>query len=152
MQKEKKSPSKLMIWGLALSVTFFFAHYLFIEEWVHENRLTYSVSADDYQNYVDSLDDYYSGNFSLSPNFESIADSLIDKGIRRFELKQFRTGISSYEEIGFIYFPLMKVPKPELITNRFVSRSKPLKRSLGISILTLSIFLLVDYFAFFKRR
>lgn len=151
MLKQKKSTSKLIIWGVVLSTLIFFIHYTFIEDWVHENRLTYSVSSEEYQQYVQNLEDYYSDGFSISPNFESIADSLVENDIRRFELKQFTTETSSYEEIVFIYFPLMNVPTPELIKNRFVSKSKPLNKSLGISLVVISLLLLIDYFIFFKR-
>ena len=153
MQKEKKSLSKLMIWGIALSVLTFCVYYFFFEQEVHESRLTYSVSSEEYDDYAE-LENYYSsdilGGASISPNYESIADSLKGQGIRRFELKQFLSGLVIVKRTADFYWRYVDLPPPELITNRYVSSSKPLNTSLGISILILAFFLVVD-FIFFGR-
>jgi len=155
MVEGKFLESKFMIWGVVISVLTFSFYYFLIEKTVHENRLTYSVSEEDFKNYA-SLSDYFvsesSMRLSVSPNYSSIADSLIEKGIRRFELKQFYTGtLQSPEQPEVLYFNDQNLAAPQLLLNRYVSSNKPLNKSLGVSILLLCVFLLFDRFTAVNR-
>ena len=160
MKSTGKSRSKLMLWGIAISIVAFFGYYLFLEEKVLEYRLTYSLSTEKYAKYKSDLEEYSANDedFHLlsSPYYESIADSLIDKGLRRFELKVFYAGDFECTEtsIGLVFFKerYIGLPPPELITNRFVSSNTPLKTSMGITMLILTSFLLIDYLLSFRKR
>jgi hypothetical protein len=87
--------SKVLQIGVCISLLTFVVSYFLIEKEVHEYRITYSVTVEDYDKYL-KLHDFYTErplfSVSISPNFESIADSLKDIGLRRFELKEFHTG------------------------------------------------------------
>ena len=150
----------MMFWGIALSIVTFFVYYFFIEEKVQEYRLTYSISSEKYSKYKNGLETYSASNerfhLLISPYYESIADSLIDQDIRRFELKVFYAGDFKCTEtsIGLVFFKerYIGLPPPELITNRFVSANTPLKTSMGIAMLLLTSILLIDYLLYFRKR
>lgn len=143
--------SNIFIAGLSLSFICGITYFLGFESKVMEYRMTYSVSSDDYQQYRDKLTPFVSEkkeySISLSPNFESIADTLINQHIRRFELREFHVGSLKKKEgvIQRIYFNKVNdLKQPVLITDRFVSSNRPLKTSLGIFVLILSLTLFVE--------
>ncbi len=137
-----------MILGIAISIMTFAMYYFLIEKEVYEYRLTYSVSASDYSSFS-SIDQYYtensSGKLNIFPNYESIADSLKEKDIRRFELRLFSTGDPHLEEPPLGYWESNQLSTPELVRNRYVGESTPLKTSVGYSVLLLILFLAFGY-------
>jgi len=135
--------------GIALSVAVFVVHLFIIERPVHDNRLTLSIAAEEYDLLVPQLINFKNNEkgkgFFISPNFESIADSLISEGERRFELKVSTPNAISAEECSRIYFKKIKLNvSPEVIGNSNFGSSRPLQKSIGIFILLLSFVLLVD--------
>lgn len=157
MKSVEKLRSKGVYWGIALGIVTFFIYYFFIEERVHEHRLTYSVAESDYPTYLDTLKPIYieRNDFTLSlvPNYMSIADSLTEEGIRRFELREYHTGVFSIDDVAEVYFnSSFDIEAPGLIGDRLVGSSTPLKTSMGVSMLILTLVLLIDYLFFLRKR
>jgi hypothetical protein len=133
-----------------LSLVLGVLYYFTLEQKVDEFRLTYSVSADRYPMYSDSLDTWYTatsqGKLSISANFESVADTLQDQAIRRFELRKFSVGTISNEELAKLYFHNhLGLEAPELISERAFGSNKPLSGSLGLALGVMALLLLVDF-------
>ena len=148
--------SKVLLIGVCISILTFIVYYFLIEEKVHEYRITYSVSAEDYDNYL-NLKDFYAErplfSVSISPNFESIADSLRVIGLRRFELKEFHTGKFSVNSVDTMYFlEFSKKDSRKILGERYVGYSIPLKTSTGISLAILCFALILDRFGVFRPR
>ena len=147
---------KVLSIGICISLLAFVVSYFLIEKEVHEYRITYSVSEADYGNYL-NLQDYYAErslfSVSISPNFESIADSLKNLGLRRFELKEFHTGKFSLNSIDTMYFlEFSKKDSRNTIGKRYVGHSRPLKTSTGISLAILCFALILDRIGVFRTR
>lgn len=148
--------SKVLPIGFCISLLAFMVSYFWIEKIVYEYRITYSVSEKDYSNYLE-LKDYYSEghsfSLSISPNFESIADSLRGRNIRRFELKEFHTGKFSLNSIDNTYFnEFSKKDSRKLVGQRYVGQSTPIKTSTGISLAILCFALILDRFILYRNR
>lgn len=148
--------SKVLLIGVCISLLTFVVSYFCIEKEVHEYRITYSVSEEDYDNYL-NLKYFYAErplfSVSISPNFESIADSLKDIGLRRFELKEFHTGKFSVNSIDTMYFlEFSKKDSRKNLGKRYVGYSTPLKTSTGISLAILCFALILDRFGIFRLR
>ena len=142
--------------GVLICALVFFIHFFILEKPIHDYRLTFSATSEQYENIVPKLIDFKNDvkekDFFTSANFESIADSLAEKNIRCFELKIFTPNKISPEACAKIYFNQLNIsPLPIMIQQRNFGSSTPLQKSLGIFVLLLSLLLILD-FIFIKQR
>ncbi len=150
MSESKKREIKVMRYGIILAVLLSASYFLFFEEPIVESRLTYTLSADEYARYSDLPNEVIqleNGEAYLSPNYESISDTLQAKGVRRFELKKFLKGRGENDVINEIYFKdQSKLEVPELIKELDFGKSKPVGKTVGIALLIIILSLLFDRF------
>lgn len=149
--------SKIVLLGLVFSILITISHYFILEKSIHDYRLTFSTESSNYDAIKPSLTDYRNStqevDFFISPNFDAIADTLQESGLRRFELK-----LSTSEDIDVhrcynIYFVTkLNTKHPEFIRMIQFADSRPFQKSLGYGILTLCCFLLLDTFSIRKRQ
>ena len=142
--------------GAAICFIVFLIHFSFIEKPIHDYRLTFSVTSVEYEQIVPELIDFKydieGEDFFISPNFESIADSLVINNIRRFELKIFTPNKITSEKCVEKYFnQLMISPSPLLVGSVYFGSSTPLQKSLGYLVLLLGFLLSID-FIFLRQR
>ncbi|MDB4090949.1 MAG: hypothetical protein ACKVJC_03145 [Flavobacteriales bacterium] len=155
--KDKWSFHTLFLpFGVLICGLVFLIHFFILEKSIHDYRLTFSVTSSEYESIFSKIidfkhDDKEVGFFS-SPNFESIADSLAENDIRRFELKIFTPSKVTPKKCATIYFNQLDIfPCPMLIGISNFGTSTPLQKSLGFFLLLLSLLLILD-FVFIKHR
>jgi len=150
MSETSISRRKVMPYGVTLGILLGLGYYLFLEDSVKETRLTFSVEQTDYKQYLELADEVIElehGEVFLSPNYESISDTLKASGIRRFEVKKFLKGKGENEELNTNYFTeRSNVPVPDLIKELPFGTSKPLGKTLGLSLLIIILSLILDLF------
>ena len=106
--KDKWSFHTLFLpFGVLICGLVFLIHFFILEKSIHDYRLTFSVTSSEYESIfpkiIDFKHDVKEVGFFSSPNFESIADSLAENDIRRFELKIFTPSKVTPEKCATIY-------------------------------------------------
>ena len=155
--KDKWSFHTLFLpFGVLICILVFLIHFFILEKSIHDYRLTFSVTSSEYESIfpkiIDFKHDVKEVGFFSSPNFESIADSLAENDIRRFELKIFTPSKVTPETCATIYFNQLDIfPCPMLIGTSNFGTSTPLQKSLGVFVFLLSLLLILD-FVFIKQR
>lgn len=142
--------------GAVICLIVFLVHFFFIEKPIQDYRMTFSLASADYEVIIPELKDYKNNakgeGFFISPNLQSLADSLIENEIRRFELKIYTPNKISPENCSTIYFQKLSIkPLPEIVGSVNFGSSIPLQKSLGLFVLLLSLLLSIDFFILQKR-
>lgn len=142
--------------GVILSVCTFISYYFFIEDTIHDHRITLSVNSSEYNLIKPRLGNYASqidmNEYFIAPNFESIADTLISSNIRRFELKLSTPDIINIDTALQAYFEnQIQTSSPDKIRHIRFDDSTPLQRSIGYALIILCCFMLVDILFISKR-
>ena len=154
MERTRLSPWVLI--GLFLSVAAGVLYYLFAEVSVQEDILTYRVSNDQYSLYKEliahkSSDETYA--VSLSPNYESISDTMMHLGVRHFELREFYTGIPDLSAIEKQYFEKANnIRHPELVKRLDYAKIKPIGKSIGLALILLLTVIVFDRIQAVRRK
>ena len=150
MNAKSTTHSKFVYSGLVLSLLVFVVHFCFIERVIHDHRLTFSLSTEEFDAIKPHLNNYRNhirdNDFLISPNFHAIADTLESSGIKRFELKLSTPDSINIKECTTTYFQYKLIsPAPDLIKKLRFKDSTPLQKSIGYGVLTMCFFLLVDF-------
>ncbi len=132
--------------GILLSLAVFLTMLLIVEKRWYEYRQTFECSINEYQMYKDGMDRARIGEQSYQPNWESIADSLKEEEIRRFELKIFSLKSDFSEKNSEAYFKKYKLPKPSSVSLKKFGSSKAIGKSIGAGILIYLFFILLEVY------
>ena len=133
--------------GLVIALVVFFISIGIFEQTIFEYRQTFECSAEVYMEYNQEMENYSvsleDSKITFSPNFESIGDSLMSQGVRRFELKVM-INKSAYEPFfAQSYFTHFDLENVKCVSLKDFGQSKSMGYSLGLSLLIYVLFTLV---------
>lgn len=132
--------------GIIISLATFLTVFILVENRWYEYRQTFECSINEYQNYKNGMDRARIGEQSYQPNWESIADSLKEEEIRRFELKIFSLKSDFSEKNTEAYFKKYQLPQPSSVSLKKFGSSKAVGKSIGAGILIYLLFILFELY------
>jgi len=160
MKLVSEVPGKYTLYGLLTSLLAGIVYYLFFTPVIVEFRTIMTVSSDVYERSAQHIQDYGAQlddrSFFFSPNFESIADTLTDAGIRRFEMREYYVSTSDKNKIREKYYSVFKMSTPKIIFEKKFGERKSIGTALSIvivgAVMTLLIFSTWQFLTYRKKQ
>ncbi len=147
-----KNISLLQKIGIAGALVGFSIHFFLMETKWHEYRQTFECSSKDYASYKDSMNSYKTEDIYFQANWESLGDSLIEEGVRRFELRVFTKTDTYNKSEADTYFNNYEIETPKTVSISSFGSSKPLGKSLGLALLIYLLCLMLELSVFRKKE
>lgn len=147
-----KNISLLQKIGIVGSILAFCFHFFFVETKWYEFRQTFECLSKEYTSYKDTMDNYKTNDLRFQTNWESLGDSLVGEGIRRFELRVFTKQEKYTESEANTYFKYYSVETPKTVSISSFGKSKPLGKSMGIALLFYIVCLVLELFVIRRKE